>query len=191
MLSNVLALLACATFPVSDPLQSPAQMPANQPVVEVGTYVTSTAFVARNFSNFDHLLVFGRTGLSSTVTVVLHAGASVRYDYAPEALQGVKVEVVAVRTPVLLATSGALPLVVPDGSNDESLWSVPGVLGLVTWQQTGCDVVRFSPLSSMLPSYLGAIGVGDGSMNAACQAPIAIPTGGVIANGVPKTPLPM
>ncbi len=191
MLSNVLALLACATFPVSDPLQSPAQMPANQPVVEVGTYVTSTAFLAHNFSNFDHLLVFGRTGLSSTVTVVLHAGASVRYDYAPEALQGVKIEVVAVRSPILLATSGALPLVLPAGSSDESLWSVPGVVGLVTWQQNGCDVVPFSPLSSMLPSYLGAIGPGDGSMNGACQAPIAVPTGGVITGGLPKTLLPM
>jgi hypothetical protein len=150
-----------------------------------------SAFVARNFSNFDHLLVFGRSGLSSTVTVVLHAGASVRYDYAPEALQGVKVEVVAVKGPTSFATSGALLLALPAGSSDESLWSVPGVIGLVTWQQTGCDVVRVNPLTSMLPSYLGATGVGDGSMNAACQAPIAIPTGGVIANGIPRAPLPM
>jgi hypothetical protein len=191
MLSNVLALLACATFPVSEPLQAPAQMAANQPAVEVGTYVTSTAFLARNFSNFDHLLVFGRSGLSSTVTVVLHAGASVRYDYAPEALQGVKVEVVAVRSSTSLATGGAVPLVLPSGSSDESLWSVPGVSGLVTWQQTGCEVVRVTPMSSMLPSYLGASGPGDGSMNAACQAPISVPTGGVITYGVPKTPLPM
>jgi hypothetical protein len=191
MLSNVLALLACATFPVSDPLQSPAQMAANQPAVEVGTYVTSTAFLAHNFSNFDHLLVFGRSGLSSTATVVLHAGASVRYDYAPESLQGMQVEVVAVKSPTSLATSGSLSLVLPSGSTDESLWYVPGVSGLVTWQQNGCDVVRVAPMGSMLPSYLGASGPGDGSMNAACQAPIAIPTGGVISNGVPKTPLPM
>jgi hypothetical protein len=191
MLSSVLAFLTCATFTVSDPLQSPAQMPTNQAPVEVGTYVTSTALVCRNFSNFDHLLVFGRAGVSSTVTVVLHGGASVRYDFAPEALPGVFVEVVAVRSSVSLATSGTLVLAPPAGSVDESFWFVPGVLGLVTWQQNGCNVIHGTPLSSMLPLYLGAIGPGDGSANCMIQAPIAVPTGGVITGGVPKTPLPM
>ena len=191
MLSSVLAFLTCATFTVSDPLQSPAQMPSNQAAVEVGTYVTSTALVCRNFSNFDHLLVFGRTGLSSTVTVTLHAGASVRYDFAPESLPGVFVEVVAVKSPISLATSGTLVLAPPAGSSDESFWFVPGLLGLVTWQQNGCNVNRATPLGSMLPLYLGAIGPGDGSVNMMIQAPIAVPTGGVITGGVPKTPMPM
>src|SRR5436190_864753 len=118
MLSSVLAFLTCATFTVSDPLQSPAQMPANQAAVEVGTYVTSTALVCRNFSSFDHLLVFGRAGLSSTVTVVIHGGASVRYDFAPEALPGVFVEVVGVHGPLSLATSGTLVLAPPAASPD-------------------------------------------------------------------------
>jgi hypothetical protein len=191
MLSSVLAFLTCATFTVSDPLQAPAQMPANQAAVEVGTYVTSTALVCRNFSNFDHLLVFGRTGVSSTVTVVLHGGASVRYDFAPEALPGVFVEIVAVRSPLSLATSGTLVLAPPPGSIDESFWFVPGLLGLVTWQQNGCNVIRATPLASMLPLYLGAIGPGDGSANLMIQAPVAVPTGGVVHDGVPKTPLPM
>jgi hypothetical protein len=191
MLSSVLAFLTCATFTVSDPLQSPAQMAANQPAVEVGTYVTSTTFLCKNFSSYDHILVFGRTGLPSTVTVVLPAGADVRYDYSPESLVGMQLEVVSLRNPLALVTSGSLGLPLPVGSNDEGLWNVQGRAGLVTWKQMGCDVNMALPSGSMLPSYLGATGPGDGSMNAACQAPIAVPTGGVVIGGVPKTPLPM
>lgn len=187
MLSNVLAFLACATFPVSDPLQAPARMGLNQPVVEVGTYVTSTTLLCHNFSSFDHLLVFGRTGLSSTDTVVLHAGDYVRYDYTPESLQGLMIEVVAVKGPTSFVTSGSFALAIPSGSSDESNWFVPGVSGLVTWQQVGCDVTQGVPSGSMLPSYLGALGPGDGRSNAAAQCPIAVPVGGVISGGVPKT----
>ena len=50
------------------------------------------------FSAFDHLLVFGRTGLSSTVTVTLPAGAYVEYGYAPESLPGVQIEIVSLKT---------------------------------------------------------------------------------------------
>ena len=191
MLSSVLAFLTCATFTVSDPLQSPAQVAANQPAVEVGTYVTSTTFLCKNFSSYDHLLVFGRTGLLSTVTVVLPAGTEVRYDYSPESLTGMQFEVVSLKNPLSLVTSGSLGLALPMGSNDESLWYSQGLKGLVTWRQVGCDVSMAYPSGSMLPSYLGASGPGDGSMNSACQAPVSVPTGGIISVGVPKTPLPM
>jgi hypothetical protein len=191
MLSTVFAFLACATFPVSDPLQAPARMGLNQPTVEVGGYVTSTTFLCRNFSTFDHLLVFGRTGLSSTETVVLHAGDYVRYDFTPESLQGMQIEVVSVRSSSTFVTSGALGLALPSGSSDESLWFVPGVSGLVTWQQIGCDVNKMLPSGSMLPSYLGAAGPGDGRANTAAQAPIAVPVGGVVSGGIPTAPVPM
>jgi hypothetical protein len=191
MLSTVFAFLACATFPVSDPLQAPARMGLNQPAIEVGAYMTSTTLLCRNFSTFDHLLVFGRTGLSSTVTVVLHSGDYVRYDYTPESLQGMMIEIVGARSTTSFVTSGSLALSLPSGSSDESLWFVPGVSGLVTWQQVGCDVEEFQPSPSMLPSYLGAAGPGDGRANAAAQAPIAVPIGGVISGGIPRAPAPM
>lgn len=190
MLSSVLAALTCTAIPVSDPLSITAQMPAGQPAVEVGAHLTATTFRCRNFSASNYLLVFGKSGTAQILTVPLPGGSEVAYGFTPEEFSGTSFEVVSAASATDLATSGAMPLALASSSSDGSLWFVRGTVGLVTWQQTGCEVVRVTPLPSLLPSSVPASGPDD-ECAAAAQAPIAVPTSTVPAGGVPPPPSPM
>jgi len=70
-----------------------------------------------------------------------------------------------------------MSLALPANSSDASLWFVPADAGLVTWQQTGCEVDRVQTSSSLLSTSLDGSGSGAPALNAAVQTPIAVPTG--------------
>jgi hypothetical protein len=174
MLSSVLAAITCIAIPVSDPLEISAQMKPDQAPVEVGTYVTATSFRSRNFSNVNQLLVFGAAGVPTPVLVTLPPGGIVQYDFAPQALDGVMLEVVSLRGGVM-TTSGEHVLALPAGSVDQSLWTVPAASGLVTWQQLGCEVTLLPPQGSFLPAGLASTGSGTEAATAPPMPPIAVP----------------
>jgi len=184
MLSSVLALITCAAIPVADPLEVSAQMPADQPAVEVGTYMTSTSFRCRNFSSVNCVLVFGQSGTSNQIYVPLPAYGEVEYAIPPGALHGIYLEVVAAPSPTDLQTSGSIALMLQAGSADGSLWFVPGTSGLVTWEQSGCDVQSVQPNSSMLSTTVPVESPDGGDSYAASQAPSGVPVG----SGLPSTP---
>lgn len=150
MLSSFLATVTCLAIPVTDPLQTPAVMPEGAAAVEVGIYVTPTSFRSRNFSNLTQHLVFAAEGSSDPVIVHLLPGGIVRYEFSPEALSGVVLEVVAERDS-RLTTSGAHSLCLPQGSVDMSLWTVPGHPRGTTWQQIGCQVTDLPSDRSLMP----------------------------------------
>lgn len=189
MLSSVLALITCAAIPVDQPLDMAAQMSASSPAVEIGAYVTATSFQCRNFSSTGYLLVFGQSGTSTTVTVPLPASASVAYSATPDTMRGVYVEALTVTGSPTIASSGAISLALPANSCDMSLWFVPSSSGLMTWEQTGCDVELVGPGDSMIQSSLTTSPSGDESYSAS-QVPTGVPTGSA-TNNPPQSLPPM
>jgi hypothetical protein len=145
MLPKLFAAITCLTFPVSEPLEAPAVMPADTAPIAVATYVTPTSFRSRNFSSTEYMLVFASQGVPSPVVVQLPAGGFVEYQFSPEALAGVSLEVVAVHDNVF-TTAGVHPLQLPAGSSSMSLWSAP-----TAPMQLGCEVSRMSSSGSLLP----------------------------------------
>jgi hypothetical protein len=150
MLSSFLATVTCLAIPVTDPLAMPAVMAQGTAQVEVGIYVTPTSFRSRNFSNLTQLLVFAAEGSSDPVVVQLLPGGIVQYEFSPEALAGVVLEVVAQRGSHL-STSGAHSLGLPLGSNDMSLWTVPASPRGITWMQVGLQATDLPSDQSLMP----------------------------------------
>jgi len=151
MLSSFLATVTCLAIPVTDPLETKPVMTDGTAAVEVGIYVTPTSFRSRNFSNLTQLLVFAAEGSPDPVIVQLLPGGIVEYQFSPEALAGVVVEVIAKRDDHL-TTSGAHSLCLPQGAVDMSLWSVPGAPRGITWRQIGCEATDLPSDQSLLPS---------------------------------------
>jgi hypothetical protein len=150
MLSCFLATLTCLAIPVTDPLQAPAVMAPGTPAIEVGIHVTPTSFRSRNFSNLTQLLVFAAEGSPESVIVQLLPGEIVNYEFSPEALAGVVLEVVAVRDS-FLTTSGAHSLSLPQGSVDMGLWTVPSRPRGITWRQLGTEATELPSDESVMP----------------------------------------
>ncbi|MFN0006652.1 MAG: hypothetical protein ACKVXR_01995 [Planctomycetota bacterium] len=150
MLSIYLATVTCLAIPVTDPLQAPAVMTPGTPAVEVGIHVTPTSFRGRNFSSLSHILVFAAEGSPEPVLVQLLPGQTVTYEFSPEALAGVVLEVVTRRDPYL-TTSGAHSLSLPQGSNDMSLWTVYSKPRGITWRQIGMQATDLPSDQSLMP----------------------------------------
>lgn len=150
MLSSFLATVTCLAIPVTDPLETSAVMYEGTAAVEVGIYVTPTSFRSRNFSNLTQLLVFAAEGSPDPVIVHLLPGGIVEYEFSPEALAGVVLEVVAERD-TRLTTSGAHSLCLPQGSVDMSLWTVPESPRGITWMQIGCQATDLPSDQSLMP----------------------------------------
>ena len=174
MLSSVLALITCATIPVDQPLDVAAQMSASSPAVEVGIYTTDSSFQCRNFSATNYLLVFAQAGSPITVTVALPPGGTVGYSITPATAQGTVVEAIAVPSPTSLVSSGSISLAIPSNSSDQSLWFVPGLSGLVTWRQIGCNVEVVQPGATLLPNGVPA-DVSEDCASSAAQVPVRVP----------------
>ena len=151
MLSSFLATVTCLAIPVSEPLETPAVMSEGTAAVEVGIHVTPTSFRSRNFSNLTQHLVFAAEGSPDPVVVQLLPGGVVEYQFSPEALAGVRIEVLA-RRGDHLTTSGAHSIGLPPGSVDMSLWIVPGKPRGTAWRQLGCEATDLPSDQSLLPS---------------------------------------
>lgn len=173
MLSSFLATLTCLAIPVTDPLEAPAVMTPGTPAVEVGIHVTSTSFRSRNFSNLTQLLVFAAEGCPEPVIVQLCPGQIVNYEFSPEALAGVVLEVVAKRDEHL-STSGAHSLSLPQGSVDMSLWTVPSKPRGITWRQVGAEMTDLPSSQSLMPPGSTWDDPTPGSLNAV-HVPVAVP----------------
>lgn len=173
MLSSFLATLTCLAIPVADPLQTPAVMAPGTPAVEVGIHVTSTSFRSRNFSNLTQLLVFAAEGSPETVIVHLLPGETVTYEFSPEALAGVVLEVVTKRD-AYLTTSGAHSLSLPQDSLDMSLWIVPAKPRGITWRQIGSEVTDLPSNQSLMPPGSTWDDPTPGTINAT-HVPVAVP----------------
>ena len=151
MLSSFLATVTCLAIPVTEPLETPAVMSAGSGAVEVGIHVTPTSFRSRNFSNVTQHLLFAAEGSPEPVVVQMLPGAVVEYEFSPEALAGVRVEVVAKRDN-RLTTSGAHSIGLPQGSPDMSLWIVPGKPRGTAWRQLGLEATNLPSDESLMPS---------------------------------------
>lgn len=174
MLSSFLASVTCLTIPVSDPVEVAAVMSEGATPIAVGTHVTPTSFHSRNFSDTLQLLVFGAEGAPEPVIVHLPAGGAVAYEFSPEALAGVTLEVVEVGSNGLW-TSGVHPLALPAGVSDMSLWTVPTKPTHETWRQLGCEVDFLLPQGSLLPAGTTSNEPGTESAIAPSHTPVAVP----------------
>ena len=174
MLSSFLAAITCLTIPVSDPLEVAPAMTEGTNAIAVGMHVTPTSFHGRNFSDTLQLLVFVAEGAPEPVIVNLPVGGAVAYEFSPEALRGVSVEVVEVRSEGLW-TSGVHPLALPTGSSDMTLWTVLTKPACSTWRQLGCEVELLPPQGSLLPAGSTLNEPGTQDALAPMHVPVAVP----------------
>jgi hypothetical protein len=189
MLSSFLATLTCLAIPVTEPLEAPAVMTPGTPSVEVGIHVTSTSFRSRNFSNLTHYLVFAAEGSPESIIVQLLPGEVVTYEFSPEALAGVVLEVVATRD-IHLTTSGAHSLSLPEGSVDMSLWTVPSKPRDIAWRQIGSEVTELPSDQSLMPPGSTWDDLTGGSQNAT-HVPVAVPRTSIGSGTVGEIYTPM
>jgi hypothetical protein len=172
MLASLLAAMTCLTFPVSDPLEAPAVMPEGSAPIAVGTHVTPTSFRSRNFSSAEQMLVFVSQGVPSPIVVKLPVGGIVEYQFSPEALAGVSLEIVEVHNNVL-TTGGVHALQLPANASCMTLWQVPAAPGFATWQQIGCEVSRLPSAGTLLPQ--GSTSNDPNTDNAVVGPPVTVP----------------
>jgi hypothetical protein len=176
MLSSLCAAVLCAAIPVGSALEVPARAAEGDPSVELGVHLTSTTFRARNFSDVEQLMVFSN-GAGEPVFVVLPVGAYVEYDFQPEDLDGVRMEVVSLREGAWKA-SGAQLLTVNAATGEETMWFQPGERRVHTWQQDGCEVSERDPSGTLLPDGFIDQGTQSDLLLAPTHVPVITPWGG-------------
>lgn len=189
MLSSLFASIVCAAIPVSDPLQVPAQAAPGEATIELGVHLTATTFRARNFSDVMQLLVFSN-GVGAPIYVALPVEGIVEYSFPPEALAGVRLEVVSLREGAW-KTSGYHTLSVPAETGAETLWTQPGETRLHTWLQIGCEVSLLPAEGTLLPAGFLDQGSSIETLTAPTHVPVISPFGGHDGNLPPPIPTPL
>ena len=166
---SLFASVLCTALPSATPLEFPALAQDGRVAVQAGVHVTPTHLVARNYSNVPQLFVFVDVRNDQRSLRALGAGASLEYDYPREALENVRLEVLACDAGAwsfsgLLDLSGAL------SSGEQTLWFQNHAGRATTWLQNGTELVELHPDATVLPAPWHT------SLDANLAAPACAPT---------------
>lgn len=150
MFCCILPALMCTAAPTLEPLDLPALTVESTASVEVGIRVTTTQFVARNFTEYPQVFLFNDCQSISTVLFTLPAGCDVRWSFPGQALTGVQIEVVSLRNGAW-HDSGTLPLedVITHGA--QALWVQTTDAHSLSWLQVGNDLSLLPAQGDLLP----------------------------------------
>jgi hypothetical protein len=150
MFGKVLATAFFVTIPTVQAFQDSRPQGTPTAPVEVGVLLQSSSIRIRNFADVDQVLIFESEGLK--IYRMLWVGTELNWSFAPDALDGVNMEVASFKAGAWRYT-GTLSLSNYATSGSDTLWVQPFDPHSISWLQFASGFSVFQSGPSYLPTY--------------------------------------